>query len=122
MTTSRSLAFALSALCLAACAGDPAALVDPVDPVDPGSGPEIGSIGTAGSGSPGLIARAVLPAATFADGPLSGTQISGGLVGGFFPGQPVQGISSLVDAHDGSFLAMPDNGFGTLDNSADFHL
>jgi len=54
----------------------------------------------------------VLPAATFADGPISGTLISGGVVGGTFPSQPVQGISSLVDAHDGTFLAMPDNGFG----------
>jgi len=64
----------------------------------------------------------VLDAATFADGPLSGALIAGGLVGGVFPAQPVQGISSLVDAHDGTFLAMADNGFGTLDNSADFRL
>src|SRR5215475_7734950 len=69
-----------------------------------------------------LVARAVLPAATFAEGPVSGTLIGGGLVGGFFPAQPVQGISSLVDAHDGTFLAMPDNGYGSLDNSADFNL
>ena len=53
---------------------------------------------------------------------MSGTLISGCLVGGIFPAQPVQGISSLVDARDGTFLAMADNGFGTLDNSADFHL
>jgi len=78
--------------------------------------------GVAAHAPVGLVARAVLPAATFADGPISGTLISGGLVGGFFPGQPVQGISSLVDAHDGTFLAMPDNGYGTLDNSADFNL
>ena len=64
----------------------------------------------------------MLPAATFADGPISGTHITGGLVGGVFPGQPVQGVSALVDAHDGTFLAMPDNGYGTLDNSADFNL
>src|SRR5262249_51974606 len=112
MTASRSLMFLLSAA-LPACA------VPPVD--DPGAGP-IGTIGTAGSDPPGLLARAVLPAATFAPGPISGTLISGGLVGGVFPSQPVQGISSLVDAHDGTFLAMPDNGYGTLDNSADFNL
>jgi len=110
MTTFRSLLFLLSAAPLAACAGD---LAD--------TGP-VGSIGTAGGDPPGLLARAVLPAATFAGGPVSGALISGGLVGGVFPAQPVQGISSLVDAHDGTFLAMADNGYGTLDNSADFRL
>ena len=66
--------------------------------------------------------RARSPAATFADGPLSGTLISGGLVGGTFPSQPVQGMSSLVDARDGTFLSLADNGYGSLDNSADFNL
>src|ERR1044071_7246834 len=95
---------------------------DTADPAAglPGTGDD--GVGPLASDAPGLIARAVLPAATFADGPLSGTLISGGLVGGFFPAQPVQGISSLVDARDGTFLAMADNGFGTLDNSADFRL
>ena len=34
----------------------------------------------------------------------------------------MQGFSSLVDARDGTFLSLADNGFGALDNSADFHL
>jgi glycerophosphoryl diester phosphodiesterase len=112
MTIFRSLVLTLSVSSLAACAAGPAGSTD-----DPSTGPVV----TAG-GAPSLLARAVLPAASFAPGPISGTRISGGLVGGVFPAQPVQGISSLVDARDGTFLAMPDNGYGTLDNSADFNL
>lgn len=65
----------------------------------------------------GLVGRAVLPAATFVDGPPSGA-----LTGAAFSAQPVQGFSCLVDAKDGSFWAMPDNGYGALENSADFLL
>ena len=90
----RSLVFTLSASSLAACAAAPA---------DDRTGPDLGVVA---SDPPGLVARAVLPAATFADGPVSGAQISGGLVGGLFPSQPVQGISSLVDAHDGQELRL----------------
>src|SRR5215470_19114308 len=104
-----------AALALAGCAADPPPNGD--DIVD-----GLNVVSHVRDDRAGLVARAVLPAATFAEGPISGTNISGGLVGGFFPSQPVQGISSLVDAHDGTFLAMPDNGYGTLDNSADFHL
>jgi glycerophosphoryl diester phosphodiesterase len=93
-----------------------------VDPEDPGMAELAELFGVDRHDRVGLVARAVLPSATFADGPVSGTLISGGLVGGFFPAQPVQGFSSLVDARDGTFLAMPDNGYGALDNSADFNL
>ena len=117
MTTFRPLVCALSVVSLAACAADFSGSTGA-----PSSGADSGPTGTTAGASAALIARAVLPAATFADGPISGTLITGGLVGGTFPSQPVQGISSLVDAHDGTFLAMPDNGYGTLDNSADFHL
>src|SRR5882762_4579278 len=103
MTIVRSLLFALSVSWFAACASEPTDSTG-----DPSAGPDVGGVGTLANDAPGLIARAVLPAATFADGPLSGTLISGGLVGGFFPAQPVQGISSLVDARDGTFLAMAD--------------
>lgn len=90
---------------------------------EPGmSPPALDIFGIAADDPPGLVARAVLPAATFAPGPVSGKLISGGLVGGFFPGQPVQGMSSLVDANDGTFLSLADNGYGALDNSADFNL
>src|SRR6185503_6064761 len=117
MTLFRSLLFALIASSLAACAGDPGGSTSA-----PTTGPDLADPGVLAGDPPGLVARAVLPAATFADGPPSGALISGGLVGGSFPAQPVQGISSLVDARDGTFLAMADNGFGTLDNSADFRL
>src|SRR5439155_9982298 len=121
MTIVRTLLFALNGSLFAACASEPGPTGDPSAGPD-SAGPDSAGVGTLANDPPGLLGRAVLPAATFADGPLSGTLISGGLVGGAFPSQPVQGISSLVDARDGSFLAMPDNGYGTLDNSADFHL
>lgn len=66
---------------------------------------------------PGLIARAVLPAATFAAGPRSGS-----LIGRDFASQPVQGFSCLVDEGDGTFLALSDNGYGSIENSADYNL
>ena len=65
----------------------------------------------------GLVGRAVLPAATFVEGPSSGS-----LIGSNFSSQPVQGFSCLVDVKDGSFWAMPDNGYGSIENSADFLL
>ena len=75
---------------------------------------------------PKLVARAVLPAATFAPGPTSGAQVGNGLVNGqMFPlvnKQPVQGFSAVLDNGDGSFLGMLDNGFGTMENSADHNL
>jgi len=65
----------------------------------------------------GLVGRAVLPAATFVAGPASGA-----LIGASFSSQPVQGFSCLVDVKDGSFWAMADNGYGSIENSADFRL
>ena len=41
---------------------------------------------------------------------------------GPFPGQVIPGFSGMVDAGDGTFWALPDNGFGTKANSADFLL
>jgi glycerophosphoryl diester phosphodiesterase len=74
---------------------------------------------------PRLAARATLPAATFARGPVSGQFLGGGPINGVTPPfahQPVQGFSAVLRNRDGSFLAMPDNGYGTLENSADFNL
>jgi glycerophosphoryl diester phosphodiesterase len=65
----------------------------------------------------GLVGRAILPAATFVDGPASGQY-----AGVNFSSQPVQGFSCLVDAEDGSFWALSDNGYGSIENSADFRL
>ena len=73
-----------------------------------------------------LVGRAVLPAATFAQGPTSGAQIGAGPINGqavpFFNRQPVQGFSAVLDSGDGGFLVMSDNGFGSMENSADFNL
>jgi len=75
---------------------------------------------------PQLVGRAVMPAATFAPGPTSGVQVGSGTINGQpFPlinKQPVQGFSAVLDNGDGSFLGMLDNGFGTMENSADHHL
>jgi len=72
-----------------------------------------------------LRARAVLPARTFAPGPLSGTLLGTAPINGVtppFPGQPVQGFSAVLDAGDGRYWAMPDNGYGAEENSKDFLL
>lgn len=84
---------------------------------------------TAGRGSrgtvttPTLVARATLSADFLAAGPPSGalaTPANGRK--GPFAGQVVPGFSGMVDAGDGTFWALPDNGFGTKANSADFLL
>lgn len=76
--------------------------------------------------TPTLTGRAILPAATFADGPTSGTAIGAGPINGqtvpFVNQQPVQGFSAVLDNKNGTFLAMSDNGFGSFENSADYHL
>lgn len=72
-----------------------------------------------------LAKRAVLPAATFAPGPTAGRQLTGPVNGvqvPFVGQQPVQGFSSIAELCDGTFLVMCDNGFGSLENSADFVL
>lgn len=53
-----------------------------------------------------LEGRAVLPAQTFAPGPISGTLLGSAPINGVpipFPSQPVQGVSAVLDAGDGSF-------------------
>jgi glycerophosphoryl diester phosphodiesterase len=80
--------------------------------------------------SPGgatLVARAVLPVATFAGGPVSGQYIGAGPIGGQqvpFRHQPVQGFSALVPVRGtaGDYWALADNGYGSEENSADFQL
>jgi hypothetical protein len=75
---------------------------------------------------PELRARAVLPADTFAPGPVSGTALGAGPFNGRTPpfaGQPVQGFSALIeDGRRGRYLALSDNGYGAKANSADFLL
>jgi hypothetical protein len=73
-----------------------------------------------------LIGRAILPAATFAEGPTSGTLLGTSPINGvnvpFVDKQPVQGFSAVLANGDGTFLAMSDNGFGSQQNSADYNL
>jgi glycerophosphoryl diester phosphodiesterase len=72
---------------------------------------------------PTLVRRATLSADHLAPGPPSGalaTPANGRT--GPFPGQVVPGFSGVVEIGDGTFWAMPDNGFGTKANSADFLL
>jgi hypothetical protein len=74
---------------------------------------------------PVLEGRAVLPAATFAPGPVSGTAIGGPVINGIptpFASQPVQGFSAILPAEPGSYWVMEDNGYGAKANSADFLL
>ena len=80
---------------------------------------------SAHKGVPTLEGRAVLPAETYAPGPVSGTLIGPGPFNGItppFPSQPVQGFSAVLDAGRGEFWAMPDNGYGAEENSKDFLL
>ena len=72
-----------------------------------------------------LVGRAVLPAATFAPGPESGTLLGTDPINGVqppFPGQPVQGFSGALRAGHGLYWVLADNGYGTLETSADFDL
>lgn len=86
------------------------------------AGLALAGIAVAGNSEPTLVARAVLPADTFAPGPPSGSFITPAFGRGPFASQPVQGISSVLDAGRGSYWAMPDNGFGAKENSPDFLL
>jgi hypothetical protein len=75
---------------------------------------------------PTLAGRAVLPAETLSgSGPPSGAAVAPPFNGIVFPrpNQPVLGFSAVIAGeHPGSYLAMPDNGYGSKANSADFLL
>jgi glycerophosphoryl diester phosphodiesterase len=76
--------------------------------------------------NPILEGRAILPATTFVPGPTSGIRLGSGLIHRqevpFVNKQPVQGLSAVLDNGNGSFDVLTDNGFGNIENSADFHL
>lgn len=73
--------------------------------------------------TPTLNRRATLSADFLAPGPPSGALASpaNGRQGPF-QGQVIPGFSGVIDNEDGTYWAMPDNGFGTKANSADFLL
>jgi len=84
----------------------------------------------------GLVARSVLPAATYRAGsPASGAFLStaeratalangvrGPADGPYFAHQPVQGFSSMVPADASTWWALSDNGYAWRGNSGDFQL
>ena len=76
---------------------------------------------TASATEPELEARAILPADATWPAPFPGVPNTDPAPA---PGatQPVGGFSALLDAGNGDFWAMPDNGFGAKANSADFLL
>jgi glycerophosphoryl diester phosphodiesterase len=70
-----------------------------------------------------LDARAILPANVTAPGPPSGASIGAGPINGVklpFPRQPVQGFSGVLKDGTNRWLAIPDNGYGRKENSADW--
>ncbi|WP_378173261.1 esterase-like activity of phytase family protein [Aquimarina sp. SS2-1] len=73
-----------------------------------------------------LFSRAVLEAASFSEGPTSGLFIGDGPINAqefpFENKQPVQGFSAVLNNFDGTFTTMSDNGFGSIENSADYNL
>ncbi|MBU2708670.1 esterase-like activity of phytase family protein [Zooshikella marina] len=73
-----------------------------------------------------LVGYAKLPADSFAEGPVAGKRLGASPINGkhtpFKKGQPIQGFSAVLKNPDGTFLAMSDNGFGKVENSADFNL
>jgi glycerophosphoryl diester phosphodiesterase len=82
-----------------------------------------GAASTATFDQPVLTGRATLSADYLAEGPPSGadaTPANGRQ--GPFAGQVIPGFSGLVDNGDGTFWALPDNGFGSKANSTDFLL
>ena len=72
---------------------------------------------------PTLLARAILSAQAYQPGPPSGAAVNpdNGITPPF-PGQPIPGFSAVLDAGRGEYWGMPDNGFGSKANSADFLL
>ena len=78
---------------------------------------------TAATATSTLEGWALMPANTFADGPTTGQFAGTGNGGNALPllnKQAVQGFSAvLAGPTAGSFLFMPDNGFGAQSNSAD---
>lgn len=83
----------------------------------------VGSLYAAdGANAAELLERAVLRAATFAPGPTSAQFTTGGngIPTPFVNKQPVQGFSAVLPGpRKGTYLVMPDNGFGAKANSQD---
>ncbi|WP_228254791.1 esterase-like activity of phytase family protein [Aquirhabdus parva] len=86
---------------------------------------DISSVAKDPISTPTLTGFASLAAATSAEGPISGQFLGGTLFNGEkapFAQQPVQGFSGAIKNPDGTYTVLADNGYGTLQNSADFLL
>ncbi|MGQ0843098.1 MAG: esterase-like activity of phytase family protein [Sporichthyaceae bacterium] len=82
-----------------------------------------GAVDTAAPPAATLVGRALLAATAYQAGPASGAKVSAANgVTPPFGGQPIPGFSAVLAAGDGEYWAMPDNGFGSKANSADFLL
>jgi hypothetical protein len=83
----------------------------------------LAGLAASGAQTTELKGFALMPANTFASGPTSGQFAGPGAGGNPLPlidRQPVQGFSAVLHGPtETSFYVMPDNGFGTKDNSAD---
>lgn len=72
-----------------------------------------------------LTGHGFLPARTLVAGAPSGARVAPSVAPGLsrpFGGQPVQGVSALVALGGDEYLGLLDNGYGALENSADFEL
>jgi hypothetical protein len=71
-----------------------------------------------------LTGWAALPAAARWPGPVTGqfTAASLGVTPPFTDGQPIPGFSGLLKNDDGTWTALPDNGYGSKANSPDYLL
>jgi hypothetical protein len=80
--------------------------------------------GCSGTPEATLVGWASIPPDTFVAGPTSGQFIAAanGRTPPFRNLQPVQGFSAIIRGRRGEYLALPDNGFGKKDDSADFIL
>ncbi|HEY0398944.1 MAG TPA: glycerophosphodiester phosphodiesterase, partial [Acidimicrobiia bacterium] len=122
----RTLAATTTALLTLGLLGPTAAAAAPPTPDRTAASPAAASAGRSASRTvrrPTLTARATLSADHLAPGPPSGAQATpaNGRTGPF-GGQVIPGFSGVVANDDGTYWAMPDNGFGAKANSADFLL
>ena len=104
----------LCAAALAACGGG-----------SDSNGPDFTPSPTPAAGLPHqLTGWAALPAAARWPGPTTGQFITAslGVTPPFVDGQPIPGFSGLLKNDDGSWTALPDNGYGSKANSPDYLL
>jgi hypothetical protein len=118
----------VSSAVLAACGGSdgggvafPPVAATPAPPPAPAPAPQPSQDGSAGL--PHKLTGWASLADTFRwPGPTTGQFITAalGVTPPFVDGQPLPGFSALLKNDDGTWTAMPDNGYGSKGNSGDF--